>query len=286
MSNAIKQINLESAQYPGLLGKIHNPPPYLYWRGQLPPPETQYLAVVGTRLPSPYGQAMTWEITKELAQAGLVIVSGLAFGIDGLAHEAALEAQGITVAVLGSGLDETCLYPSIHRGLAQKIIKNNGAIISEYPPLTPPLKMHFPARNRIIAGLSLGTVVIEARKGSGSLITARFALEEGREVFAVPGPITSPNSFGPHWLLKHGACLVQSAHDILDALSIKPVKKKPPILTTEETLIWQNLGAEVLPLDALARRTKLDIATLSATLSLMEIKGLVREIDALHFLRL
>ena len=211
-------ITLKDKNYPQLLKEIYDPPQTLYVNGQLKAVEKYPLAVVGTRKISSYGQQITQSLVKALARAGLTIISGLALGVDGLAHQATLDVGGRTIAVLGSSLD--IIYPPSHEKLAQRIVESDGAIISEYPPKTRPSKWTFPARNRIVAGLSLGVLVIEAPKRSGALITARFALDQGREVFAVPGSIYNKNSAGCHLLIKLGAKPVTKPEDILESFNL------------------------------------------------------------------
>jgi len=231
----IKLLTLYDEDYPHLLKEIYNPPYLLYYKGAKPVKDEFSLGIVGTRKASSYGQQVTPEIVGDLTQNGITIVSGLALGIDGLAHQTAYKTGGKTIAVLGSGLDKQNIYPSQHRFLAQKIIEAEGTLISEFPYGTLPLKFNFPYRNRIISGLSLGILVIEAGETSGALITARYALEQNREVFAVPGSIYSQNSLGSNNLIKMGAHAITSASDILDALNlssattISPTRKLCPI---------------------------------------------------------
>lgn len=272
--------------YPELLTKIYDPPAVLFCRGMIPDHTRTHLGIVGTRLITPYGKQITDEITEELAHHGVVVVSGLAIGVDGAAHEAALRVGGATVAVLGSGLDRSSLYPSRHRYLAEKITSEGGAVISEHPPGTLPLKHYFPERNRIIAGMSKGVLVIEAKEGSGSLITARFALDEGRDVFAVPGPLNQPTSFGPHLLIKFGAYLVTNASDILELLDI-PLQRQvsSPSLEKEEKNIWDALSKDPVHIDALAQQLARDVSHVMSTLAIMEMKGLVRNVGTMHFVR-
>ncbi|MFH1460925.1 MAG: DNA-processing protein DprA [Patescibacteria group bacterium] len=221
----IKMITILDENYPRLLKEIYSPPALLYLRGELKPEDEFSLGIVGTRKLSLYGRQVTLLIAAELAQAGLTIVSGLAKGIDTLAHQSALKVKGRTIAVLGSGIDRQSIYPPINRSLAEEI-SENGAVISEFPIETQPLAQHFPQRNRIIAGLSLGVLVIEAPSKSGALITARDALEQNRDVFAIPGHILSTNSSGPHDLIKMGAKLVNQASDILEELNLSRLTKK------------------------------------------------------------
>ena len=214
-----KKITIKNASYPQLLKEIYDPPKQLYISGELKAKEKYPLAVVGTRKVSDYGKRATPYFVKTLAKTGLTIISGLALGVDGLAHQATLDVHGRTIAVLGSGLNN--IYPSAHKKLAEDIIKSGGAVISEYSPDKQPSKTTFPARNRIIAGLCLGILVIEAPEKSGALITARFALEQGREVFAVPGSIYSKNSIGTNQLIKMGARPVTKPEDILQGLNLE-----------------------------------------------------------------
>ncbi|MBI4133344.1 DNA-protecting protein DprA [Candidatus Uhrbacteria bacterium] len=283
----IRTITRDDPDYPALLLKTYDPPKELYIRGTLPPADSIYFAVVGTRLMSPYGKQVTHEIVNELARAGVVIVSGLALGIDGEAHRAALETRGRTIAVLGSGIDDASVYPSEHRGLSDQIVESSGAVIAEYPPETSPTKYSFPQRNRIIAGMSVGVLVIEAKEKSGALITAQFALDEGREVFAVPGHVTRETSYGPHMLIRAGATLVTRARDILEELGVTEAPHPTlPTLDGPEAEIFAALGREPIHIDALAATTKLDIAALTSTLAILEVKGLVKNIGGMHFIRI
>ncbi len=214
----INLITTQDKDYPKLLKEIYAPPATLYIRGHFESTD-KYFGIVGTRKLSAYGSQITPLITADLAKSGLTIVSGLAKGIDTIAHETALKTNNRTIAVLGSGIDKTSIYPFINQDLAEKI-SQNGAVISEFPIGTQPLAQNFPQRNRIISGLSLGVLVIEAPERSGAMITARNALEQNRDVFAIPGPIISKNSFGPNNLIKMGAKLVSQAEDILEELNL------------------------------------------------------------------
>lgn len=213
-----EKITIQDKNYPPLLKEIHDPPQELYVWGNLKPKEKYPLAVVGTRNVSQYGKQVTTELVTELAKQGLTIISGLALGIDGLAHQSALDTNARTIAVLGSGFYH--LYPREHKKLAENIVKSGGAVITEYPPDAKPTQKTFPARNRIIAGLALGVLVIEAPMRSGALITARHALEQNREVFAVPGSIYNKNSDGTNNLIKMGAKPVTNPEDILESFNI------------------------------------------------------------------
>ncbi|NJP04685.1 MAG: DNA-protecting protein DprA [Chloroflexaceae bacterium] len=274
-------LTIEDREYPTLLLHAPNAPPLLYIRGQLTNQDDWSLAVVGTRSPTTYGKEVTRRLVADLAQQGLTIVSGLAMGIDTEAHRAALEAGGRTIAVLGCGLDIT--YPERNRQLVAQIIQH-GALISDYPLGTQPHAANFPPRNRIISGLSLGTLIIEAPLKSGALITTEFALEQGRDVFAVPGSIFSARSAGIHNLLRNGATLVTSAQDILEELNLTtlPVQQQAmldlPEDPTEATLL-SHLSAEPQHTDALCRLSDLPIGTVNAALAMLQLKGYVREAD-------
>ena len=283
----IKILTIRDENYPTRLKEIYNPPAILYYKGKIEKNEYS-LAIVGTRKLTSYGKQATIEIASQLAQNGLVIVSGLALGIDTLAHQASINTKARTIAVLGGGLDKKTLYPAANQKLAEKIIEQNGAIISEYPVATTPLKQNFPNRNRIISGLSLGVLVIEAPEDSGALITARFALEQNREVFALPGSIYSQNSLGPNNLIKMGAKLITHASDILESLNLMQatefIKAKKIVPDTkEEALILEHLSREPIHIDKLVELTKLDTATISSTLTMMEMKGKVRDLGGMSY---
>ena len=266
-------------EYPPLLQEIHDPPEQLYVWGKIP--EMPMLAVVGTRKASPYGKQITPRLVQDLASAGLCVVSGLAYGIDALAHEAALDAEAKTVAVLGSGLDRTSLYPREHWRLAEKIVAAGGAVVSEYPEGTQPLAHHFPARNRIVAGMSLGVLVIEAPEKSGALITADLALRENRDVFCVPGSIASQNSVGPNRLIQLGAKLVMGAEDVLEELGIETEFRGQGLrdgLTEEQQKIVAALKDAPQHVDAIVEITKLDITACNVQLVELELRGIVKNI--------
>ncbi|MGB3328346.1 MAG: DNA-processing protein DprA [Thermomicrobiales bacterium] len=228
-------VTIDDANYPRLLRESHLPPPVLFVRGTLQEDDVDAVAIVGTRQISPYGRTVTDEIATGLVQAGMTVISGLAIGVDGVAHQAALDAGGRTIAVLGSGLRQ--VYPSEHRRLAERIAEN-GAVISDYPPDTKPDARNFPARNRIISGMSRGVVVTEAPEKSGALITVDFAADQGRDVCAVPGPVGASKSAGCNQLIRNGAFLVRSAQDVLDDLGIgrtpeqRAVQQTLPLTTT------------------------------------------------------
>lgn len=288
IKQSIKVITVEDKNYPKLLAEIYDQPPLLYCRGELTIADEFALAVVGSRKYSNYGRQATEQLVKDLSANNLTIVSGLAIGIDALAHEATLSSHGRTIAVLGSGLDRENIYPSQNRYLADKIIASGGAIISEFPLGSLPLKHHFPQRNRLISGLSLGVLVIEAGIKSGSLITARQGLEQNREVFAVPGNIYSPNSEGTNYLIKQGAKLVSSANDIIEALNLTQVasyidNKKIIPDSFEEEKILTVLTYEPMHVDELIRLTKLDTATINSTLVIMEMKGVIKNLGSMQY---
>lgn len=261
------------ADFPAALRTIHDAPAVLYVRGSLPRDE-HAIAIVGTRKPSLYGSRVAKQLGRSLASVGAVVVSGAAAGVDARAHEGALEAPGgVTVAVLGHGLDH--IFPAGHARLFAAIAAR-GALVTEHPPDERPAKWTFPRRNRLIAGLAKGVVVVEAGEKSGSLITAKFANEEGREVFAVPGPIDAPGSAGPHALLRDGARLVASAADVLDELGweVRPARAPEPADALER-LVLAALADGSKGLDALAARCRMDVGRLTATLLTLELQGLV-----------
>ena len=280
-------ISFWDAGYPEDLKSIHDPPALLYVRGTLPPADS--LAVVGSRRASRSGIELTSRICLEVAETGVVIVSGLARGIDSAAHRAALEAGGLTIAVLGCGIDR--IYPPEHDRLFNQIVES-GAVISEYPPGTPPLPGHFPGRNRIISGLSKGVLIVEAAHKSGSLITADFALEQGREVFAIPGAVTASNSDGVNRLLKDGAHLVTETRDITDILwpqrsgSTLSAAKTPCLELSEIELgIVEHLDSDPLHIDDLARKSGLTPMELSVILLQLEIRGGVIQLPGMRYIR-
>ncbi len=274
-------ITLADPRYPAALLDTTDPPLLLFVQGRLDAlARPQRLAIVGSRNPTPQGAQNAQAFAQSLAASGLCIVSGLALGIDGAAHEGALRAGGLTLAVVGTGLDR--VYPSRHRDLAHRIAEQ-GALLSEYPLGAPPLAHHFPQRNRVIAGLSMGTLVVEAALQSGSLITARLASEQGREVFAIPGSIHSPQSRGCHALIRQGAKLVESAQDVLEELRLSdpaPRAAGPAALPESESEgasggLLKALGHDPVGLDALLARTGLPASALQAQLLELELQGLV-----------
>ncbi|MBU0476565.1 DNA-processing protein DprA [Patescibacteria group bacterium] len=276
----IKTIKIEDKDYPKLLKEISGPPKVLYAKGETLNEENSF-AIVGTRMCSSYGKQAALEIAGELAEAGLTIVSGLAPGIDTFTHRAVVERGKRTIAVLGTGIDEKSIYPKENIELARKIIETGGCLISEYPPGTPGSKFTFPRRNRIISGLSLGVLVIEAKQRSGALITANWAKQQNRLIFAIPGSIYSSNSQGPHILIKQGAKLVERANDILKELNL-PQKSTRTVLTKgenkEENLILNALKEQALYIDKIIEKTKLSASAVASTLAILEIKSKVRNL--------
>lgn len=281
----ISCIRLSEDNYPVLLANIPNPPRQLFYRGSLDTLTTGVkLAVVGSRKYSPYGCGVTHQLVTEIARNGVVIVSGLALGIDGLAHAAALDAGGATVAVLPCGLDK--VYPSTHRQLAERILQQGGSLISEYDTGTPPLLQNFVARNRIVSGLCNAILVIEAAEKSGTLHTANFALEQGRTVMAVPGNITSQLSAGTNNLIKSGATPVTCAADILNALGISesPSNKRSILAANaEESVLLQLLLRGTSDASELLALSEFSPALFNQTLTMMEITGKIRPLGAGHW---
>lgn len=275
----------EDENYPPRLKEIDQPPPVLYVRGELRPEDEWAVAIVGTRRLTSYGRQVADEIARALAASGVTVVSGLARGIDAVAHQAALSAGGRTLAVLGSGVDQ--IYPPENRRLAEKIIEN-GALLSDYPPGTRPDGVNFPPRNRIIAGLSLATVVVEAGLDSGALITASFAVEQGREVFAVPGNITASQSQGTNRLIRDGAHPLLSAQDVLEVLNLTMLTEHRAARTALpadplEAELFRALGREPRHVDEICALTGMPIEKVTATLALMELKGLARQVGGMNY---
>jgi DNA processing protein len=278
---------LQDDDYPRLLREIPSPPLVLYVRGSLLPADEVAVAIVGTRRVTNYGREMSRRLASELASAGVTIVSGLARGVDGVAHQATLDAGGRTIAVLGCGLDT--IYPPEHRGLAERI-SGSGALVSEFPLGTGPEAANFPVRNRIISGLSLGIVVIEAPMKSGALITANFAADHGRTVLAVPGSALSSNSAGTHQLLRDGATIATNGSDVLEALDLgtrqieMDVRQTLPASDLERSVLV-FLGNEPKHIDEIALESGFQIGMLSAQLLQMQLKGLVRNVGTQHYVR-
>ena len=281
----VKVLTSSDSEYPARLKEIYDYPPVLYVRGALMPEDEWCLAVVGTRRATVYGRQVAEEIVADLAQSRITIVSGLAKGIDTIAHQSALDAGGRSIAVFGCGLD--MVYPADNTDLARNIM-GQGALISEYPLGTRLKAENFPRRNRIMSGMSLGILVIEADETSGAMITANLALEQNREVFAIPGSILSPVSRGTNQLILEGAKLVRDYSDILEELNLMAVahqiemKEIIPASDTESLLLKQ-LGAEPAHIGEICRNSSLPIATISSTLAMMELKGLVKQVGIMNY---
>ncbi len=285
----VRMITWDSAEYPKQMLDISAPPPLLYVKGQLTEADYKAIAIVGTRRITTYGRQVSAEISQGLVHNNMTIVSGLARGVDSIAHTAAVENQGRTIAVLGSGID--CIYPPENQKLADKITDGHGAVISEYALGVKPEAKNFPPRNRIISALSLGTVVIEAAERSGALITAKFAREQGREVYAVPGNVMNKQSKGPNKLIQQGATLVTCAEDILDDLQLRHVATRKPIQmmmpdSAEEAALLSFLAAEQQHVDQLSRLSGIPASLVSSTLTLMELKGMVKQVGGMQYVRI
>ena len=277
----IRCIRRHEPSFPSLLAAIHDPPPRLFLRGPVEAAllDRPAIALVGARACSSYGRSVTRSLARDLAAAGVVVVSGMARGIDGEAHRGALDGGGVTVAVLGCGVDRD--YPAAHSELARRICET-GLVVSEYEPGVEPAPWRFPARNRIIAGLSRATVVIEARERSGALITADFALEEGREVLAVPGEITSSLSAGTNALLRLGATPVTCVADVLEVLGIEPARPDATTLGGVAGVLLERLSAGALTADELLRGSGVDPGVGSAALIELELAGRVSLEDGVY----
>ncbi len=285
----IYQVPLNHSKYPEELKKLADAPSVLYFRGTLPSwTQENLFAMVGTRRSSDYGREIAYSFSKELSQAGLIIVSGMARGIDTFSHKGALVANARTIAVLGTGLDEKTIYPQENVSLARKILQKQGCLLSEYPPTYPGSKYTFPHRNRIISALSLGTLVVEAKYKSGSLITARHAKKQNKKIFTIPGSIYSLNSQGPHLLLKQGAILTGKPIDILKELDLSPTQIKPlgqvSGVNAEQQIILQILAQGSLHIEKIIDQTKLSPQKVSSLISLMEIQGTIKNLGSNTFI--
>lgn len=272
----INEVSTDHSDFLKIIRTIAKPPKRLWYTGTLPVGRLPTVAVIGTRRPTPYGREVTIKLTTDLAKRGIVIVSGLALGIDSIAHRAALEAGGTTIAVLPSPLD--AIYPRSHHALAERVVATGGALLTEYDLGDPVYPVNFIARNRIVAGISDGVLVIEASAKSGTMHTAGFALEQGRAVLAVPGNITSSVSEGCNNLIKAGARAVTSVSDILEEIGITETKQTvlPLAASPEEQVILQHLTAGVRDANELSARSKLTAAQFSQTLTMLEISGKIR----------
>lgn len=278
-------LNHHDSRYPSRLKEIYDYPPILYVRGALLPEDEWCLAVVGTRRATVYGRQITEEMVADLAQSRITIASGLARGIDSISHRTALSSGGRSLAVFACGLD--MVYPTENASLARDIMQR-GALISEYPLGTRPRAENFPRRNRIMSGLSLGVLVVEAGETSGAMITAHMALEQNREVFAVPGSILSPASRGTNYLIQEGAKLVRSYTDILEELNLMTVARQMEMrevipASDTESLLLKQLHAEPTHIDEVCRNSGLPIATVSSTLAMMELKGMVKQLGPMSY---
>jgi DNA processing protein len=277
------------AEYPPRLKEIYDLPPVLYVRGELLPQDERSVAVVGTRKPSAYGREAAYRMTYDLARASVTIVSGLARGIDAIAHRAALEAGQRTIAVVASGVD--IVYPAEHASLAAQIVQH-GALVSEHPLGVRPDAGNFPRRNRIMSGMTLGTLVVEAGQSSGALITAHHALEQNREVFAVPGRIFSPESLGANRLIRDSAAkLVIDHNDVLEELNLSSVGQQIEMAALfpqddNEAQVLRYVTFDPIHIDEVMRNSGLPISTVSSTLAMMEIKGLVKQVGGMNYIRL
>ena len=290
-------ITIADENYPTRLKHIADPPAILFYRGTLPAHDRRHIAVVGSRECTEYGIRAVEKIIGPLAQAGNVIVSGLAYGIDAHAHKATLTHNGTTVAVLGCGVDHASIYPSDNRALASEILAFGGALISEFPLGTHPMKFHFPMRNRVIAGLCHGTFIVEASQKSGSLVTAKHALEFGRDVFALPGSINAPLSEGPHNLIKMGAILVTQASDIDSTIAIVNAGSGDPTHSLgsnrieyqprneTERMILSFMSTQPVHVDEISHACILGIDVIGSTLTLLEMKGVIRHEGGRNYTR-
>ncbi len=284
-AQGIKILTWKDELYPPRLKEIEQPPPVLYVRGEILAEDHFAVSIVGTRKVTPYGRQVAEELSAFLAANGITVISGLARGVDAVAHSAALKAGGRTVAVLGSGVDR--IYPPENRALAEQMM-SRGAVISDYAVGTPPDASNFPPRNRIISGLSLAVVVIEAGETSGALITAEFAAEQGREIFAVPGSILAPQSKGTNKLIQNGALPMLTPADLLQTLNLTRVgaqKAARKILPTDEVeaQLMNALGSEPLHVDEIRNQTGLPVEKVSAALVMMELKGMVRQVGGMNY---
>ena len=295
----VNALNWHHPDYPARLKEIADPPPVLYYKGTLLPSDDRAMAVVGTRSPTVYGREVAAALTADLARNGITIVSGLARGIDGIAHRAALENGGRTIALLAGGLDN--VYPREHTGLFEQT-QQQGAVVSEYPLGVRPDSRNFPRRNRLISGMSLGTLVVEAGEASGARWTVYHALEQDREVFCVPGSIFSPNSRLTNRMIQEGAKLVSSYTDILEELNLTSVsrptpdshqielpleqEKRDPEPLGDEAALLQYLNDDPIHIDDIHRNANLPIASVSGLLTMLEMKGMVRQVGCMHYVRI
>jgi DNA processing protein len=287
LKSGVQVLTLNDEEYPVNLRQIDAPPPLLYVRGTIQPNDSWAIGIVGTRRASTYGREVAHSLSRDLATSGITVISGLALGVDTVAHKSALASEGRTIAVLGSGVDQ--IYPPDNRGLAQAIAES-GAIVSEYPLGTRPDASNFPPRNRIISGLSRGVVIVEAGTRSGALITANFAAEQGRDVFAVPGSILHPGSSGCNALIQQGAIPLLNVQDILNHLGFEQARSQQAARAIipadpQEAALLAHMNQEPRHLDDLVRESTLPAPQVAGLLTVMELKGLVRQVGALSYVR-
>ena len=285
----IKLLTFRDANYPKLLLQIPKNPPLLYFKGSMAEPEELCVAVVGTRQITNYGRVVVPQLVEPLVDTGVIIVSGMAFGVDSAAHDIAVKKNRRTIAVLGGGLDERSLYPKHHALLAQRIIEAGGALLSEYPIGTPNFKQNFVARNRIISGLAVATLIVECDLKSGTLITASHALDQNRTVFAVPGPIYSPQSHGPNNLLKMGAKPATEAGDILNDLNLQTLPEQKQTATSfgdtkEETVLLKLISFEPVIINELIKQSGLEPSAVITALTFLEMKGKIKNMGGQQYI--
>ncbi|MFC1944892.1 DNA-processing protein DprA [Chloroflexota bacterium] len=281
----VRALTWDDPEYPARLKEIYDLPPLLYMRGELTDDDRWAIAVVGTRRPTAYGREVTERLVRELVASRVTIISGLARGIDTVAHRAALDAGGRTIAVLGCGLD--MVYPAENVKLAQEIA-GRGAVVCDYPLCIKPRPENFPRRNRIISGLSLGVLVTEAGRSSGALITANLALEQNREVFAVPGSVLSSQSEGTNRIIQEGAKLVREAGDVLEELNLTMIPQQMEMReiapeNETESLLLKHLSHEPMHIDEMCRSSRLPVTAVSSALAIMELKGMVRQMGNMNY---
>ena len=290
--SGVTALTWHDEEYPPRLKQIYDKPPVLFMRGDLTPADERGVALVGTRRPTAYGREVARQLTEDLARSGVTIVSGLARGIDGIVHKAALDAGARTIAVLGSGVD--VIYPREHGNLARDISRN-GAVVSEHPIGARPDAQNFPRRNRIISGMSLGIIVVEAPESSGALLTATHALEQNREVFAVPGSVLSPSYVGGNRLIRDsGAKLVTCAEDVLEELNLQSVQPAEQQLELAaffpedeaQTAVLKYVTFDPIHIDEIIRNSALAASTVSGALTMMELQGVVRQVGGMNYVRL
>lgn len=286
---AVHTLTYYDSRYPKMLKEIYDAPPVLFYRGTLGEPDETCVAIVGSRQMSSYGSTMMPRIAGPLIDAGVTIVSGMALGIDGAAHIEAIKRGARTIAVLGCGVDEASVYPRAHFRLAQQILDCGGLLVSEQPPYMPALRHHFIARNRIIAGLSLGVAIVECKLKSGALITADYAADFNRNLYAVPGPAYSSLSNGPHKLIRDGAALITKGEEILEdlALSLTELPLKPSMQFTDlELAVLKCIHNTPATVDAIAKEVKLNTVDISQTITMLELRGTVKNLGYEGFIKL